>query len=462
MFQWYRNAQVCYAYLSDVHSGGSWPTYEELRLSKWFTRGWTLQELLAPHTVVFFNHDWVDIGTKYTLQQIISSITGIKDLANFEKASVAQKMSWASNRHTTRVEDKAYCLMGLFGINMPLLYGEGQKAFFRLQLEILNISDDESIFAWEHNRKGTSGMLAHDPSLFRRSGDVVRLAFDKKRTPYSMTHKGLRIELMIARVSISSFNGPSSSHHLAPLNCALQGRGEPLAIYLTGYQGQIQRARCDELAEYNRARTSNNFREVVYVKQEDEFYFGSSVLNEISISTLSLYENGFSISLRDRLHFQHGKGPDPIKLSITDGNGFATLLCTKFSEKFIIVLYNFTDHLGVKVLVPPESLKVLEVPKQTKVSYPSEKVKISFPSGEVKISDGFAEEALEDSLVKSFRPFIPQSAPDRISELLPSGTSVSVTIKRGFELNQLIYLVDITIHADGRMEWPQPVVIKSI
>jgi hypothetical protein len=78
------------------------------------------------------------------------------------------------------VEDKAYCLMGLIGINMPLLYGEGQKAFFRLQLEILNISDDESIFAWEHNRKGISGILAYDPSLFRRSGYVIRLPFDKR------------------------------------------------------------------------------------------------------------------------------------------------------------------------------------------------------------------------------------------------------------------------------------------
>ncbi|KUJ12878.1 HET-domain-containing protein, partial [Mollisia scopiformis] len=152
MFQWYQNSQLCYAYLSDVYSVPSLqnpePMESDIRKSKWFTRGWTLQELLAPQQVTFFDHNWFEIGTKDSLQTVISSITGIKHLFHFRRASIAQKMSWASNRETLRSEDMAYCLMGLFGVNMPLLYGEGDAAFIRLQIEIMRISDDESIFAW--------------------------------------------------------------------------------------------------------------------------------------------------------------------------------------------------------------------------------------------------------------------------------------------------------------------------
>ncbi|KAH8590635.1 heterokaryon incompatibility protein-domain-containing protein, partial [Bisporella sp. PMI_857] len=142
MFRWYRDAQVCYTYLSDV----LWEA--GFMKSKWWSRGWTLQELLAPETVIFYDYKWRDLGTKYSLKPIIEQITGIGDITNFEGASVAQKLSWASHRKTTRIEDMAYSLMGIFRINMPLLYGEGKKAFLRLQVEIINKMGDESIFAW--------------------------------------------------------------------------------------------------------------------------------------------------------------------------------------------------------------------------------------------------------------------------------------------------------------------------
>jgi hypothetical protein len=133
MFQWYREAQVCYAYLADVSSDflGSRAVSPAVRRSRWFTRGWTLQELLAPATVIFLNESWVEVGTKSSFAELISSVTGIarSDMANFRDANVAVKMSWAANRETTRTEDIAYCLMGLFGVNMPLLYGEGRNAF---------------------------------------------------------------------------------------------------------------------------------------------------------------------------------------------------------------------------------------------------------------------------------------------------------------------------------------------
>ncbi|KUJ07659.1 uncharacterized protein LY89DRAFT_712082 [Mollisia scopiformis] len=134
--------KICYAYLSDVGSAED-PSIEgsSFDRSLWFTRGWTLQELLAPAEVIFLSSDWVEIGTKSSLCAAVSRITriGTKALEEclWNEYSVAQKLSWASGRRTTRVEDKAYSLMGLFDVNMPLLYGEGQKAFFRLQQEDL-------------------------------------------------------------------------------------------------------------------------------------------------------------------------------------------------------------------------------------------------------------------------------------------------------------------------------------
>ncbi|OCL13293.1 HET-domain-containing protein, partial [Glonium stellatum] len=148
MFRWYQGATICYAYLEDYTAGKS-----ELSDSRWFTRGWTLQELIAPPTVEFLAKDWTEIGTKTSLQKEIARITGVNSrilcrISHVGKASVAKRMSWAARRQTSRLEDEAYCLMGLFGVNMPMLYGEGKMAFERLQLEIIKNSNDHSIFAW--------------------------------------------------------------------------------------------------------------------------------------------------------------------------------------------------------------------------------------------------------------------------------------------------------------------------
>lgn len=181
---------MCYAYLSDVEDGDEDPSGVDsaFRKSKWFTRGCTLQELLAPSLVVLFSRGWVQIGTKSSLSDTIMEITRIEPLDTFREACIAQKMSWASCRETTRVEDIAYCLMGLFGVNMPPLYGEVENAFRRLQLEILNKEDDETIFAW---KKGCDSklVLADSPSAFRSSGDVQRSNYERgrPRPPYSMT-----------------------------------------------------------------------------------------------------------------------------------------------------------------------------------------------------------------------------------------------------------------------------------
>lgn len=157
MWSWYFNSAVCLAYLPDVnsHSPNDLSVFEK---SAWFTRGWTLQELLAPKQVLFYANDWTFIGHKATLAASISKLTGIDSDCILVRNSVFHKsvharMLWAANRRTTRVEDQAYCLMGLFRVNMPLLYGEGRKAFQRLQQEIMTVWDDESIFAHSHHHK---------------------------------------------------------------------------------------------------------------------------------------------------------------------------------------------------------------------------------------------------------------------------------------------------------------------
>jgi hypothetical protein len=154
MYNWYKNAAVCYVYLADVPSHmTAGRLHPEFHRSRWFTRGWTLQELIAPENVLFFYQDWKLLGTKIDLKPFLANITGINQRAlstsDTNNSSIAQRMSWASRRVTTRPEDLAYCLMGIFNVNMPLMYGEGgDRAFIRLQEELLNSSDDQSLFAW--------------------------------------------------------------------------------------------------------------------------------------------------------------------------------------------------------------------------------------------------------------------------------------------------------------------------
>jgi AAA domain len=145
MFRWYQDATKCYVYLSDVSTSrngtkvqSSSTTWEAaFRESRWFTRGWTLQELIAPTSVEFFSQEGNQLGCKRTLEQEIHEITKVPIealrgglLTNFE---VEERFSWANHRETKRQEDKAYSLLGIFKIHMPLIYGEGSKAFVRLR-----------------------------------------------------------------------------------------------------------------------------------------------------------------------------------------------------------------------------------------------------------------------------------------------------------------------------------------
>ena len=196
----------------------------QLVKSLWFTRGWTLQELLAPAKEIFFAKDWTPLGDRAHMANRISDVTRIhigalKDRSTIWNYSIAQRMSWAANRRTTRVEDIAYCLLGIFDIHMFMLYGEGTRAFRRLQEELIRISDDQSILAWEQFVPGPrnllSDVLAPSPAHFHCCGSVARAKRFAGATgaPYSFTNFGVAIRLPIIPTKRNGLV-------LAGLNCA--------------------------------------------------------------------------------------------------------------------------------------------------------------------------------------------------------------------------------------------------
>lgn len=151
------------------------PLFHHLIEQPAHTASRTLQELIAPHDVYFYDAKWRYHGQKRNLAPIIAQITGISSIVissgrfRPNSYSVAERMSWASRRETTREEDLAYCLFGIFGVNLPLLYGEGSRAFIRLQEEIVKNTTDLTVFAWQEPTPGTKGLrgiFARSPSEF--------------------------------------------------------------------------------------------------------------------------------------------------------------------------------------------------------------------------------------------------------------------------------------------------------
>ena len=223
MFLWYKHSECCYAYLEDVKHAGPGPVGRDFEECRWFDRGWTLQELLAPRHVEFFDHEWCYIGSKHELAERISARTNIDEKSlltgDFTTASVARRMSWAAGRQTTRSEDLAYCLLGIFDINMPMLYGEGEKAFTRLQEEILKEYDDQSIFAWDSSKVPmkvtTVGVLATHPSQFKGSSAIE--PHPSSGEPLAITNKGIQADLAL----IEQQSNPGQLIGL--LSCLCQG-----------------------------------------------------------------------------------------------------------------------------------------------------------------------------------------------------------------------------------------------
>ena len=299
MYDWYKAARRCYAYLNDcsIPSKPEWEVivrdsaarlnkyfrwdrlsfrlrpplidpvkcicmghreeykqeqrdsmYDLLKHCRWFTRGWTLQELIAPKQVIFHDRHWQMVAKRRDILLTLEEITGIHKEAlepsffgsddSLSRFSIAQRMYWASSRHTTREEDAAYCLLGIFQINMPLLYGEGERAFKRLQEEIMKATPDQSIFAWEHpdNRFWIDSSLLAESTFYFQGARNIRYAGWDENLPlpgseFRMTHQGLEIELWIDEYRLQH----NYNTQVAALDCVLEqpdGHSSRVGLFL--------------------------------------------------------------------------------------------------------------------------------------------------------------------------------------------------------------------------------------
>lgn len=322
MYQWYEEARECYVYLSDVRAPNlsSQEYQDQFSRSAWFTRGWTLQELIAPKTVLFWNKHWKYLGSKDALYSYLEDITGIDaDVLSGKlkpsQCTVSQRMSWAARRFTTRPEDRAYCLIGLFNVNMPMLYGEGEKAFRRLQKEIMESSDDHTIFAWR-SENFAKPVLAHSPSCFLGLEHMTQLLpFNDTTQGFALSNAGLSIELYLIPWAMNTY--------LAPLRCgypkvssentrnSLRGYSRAcLFLQQTSHENQFVRVAVDgedlKIMDGDRvAQIRDDFQipqKLVMLKQPND-------PSNIAAAGPSFY--GFEFVFKHKKAFSTGRAPSP-------------------------------------------------------------------------------------------------------------------------------------------------------
>ncbi|KAH7120574.1 heterokaryon incompatibility protein-domain-containing protein [Dactylonectria macrodidyma] len=248
MFSWYQMSKICYAYLADVEpiSNHGLPK-TSIRESRWFTRGWTLQELLAPRLLVMLAQDWSKLGYLDTISDLVSDITGIPEdaLLNFQPSgstSVGQRLSWVSNRITTRLEDIAYCMLGILDVNLTLLYGEGKKAFLRLQEELIKVSDDHTLFVWSYMPEIHSGFF---PAARR---EQLR-ALHSREAEYLIRQeaRGATNNYPIERVAHLVLNDHWNNESRAPVSML---SSDPVAFYDCGSYSRSQHAQFNSFTPY--------------------------------------------------------------------------------------------------------------------------------------------------------------------------------------------------------------------
>ncbi|KAK3617596.1 hypothetical protein LTR56_025174 [Elasticomyces elasticus] len=254
MYRYYKRAIVCIAYLADVPVNTPTFSSDSYRAkaiaavceSGWFRRGWTLQELIAPSRLVFYGVRWDKVGSldKFS-SSAISQLTGIPTSLLLGQSSpsdypIAVRMSWASDRETTRPEDQAYSLLGMFDINMPLLYGEGHRAFLRLQEEIVRRSTDHTIFVWnrtdDYNMYEASDLFASSPADFAHPEiqDLVECHLDTAAwvTSFEVNNHGLSISLPLIPCQTHPREKGLGGHIYfhAVLNCRFRKGPGPVAL----------------------------------------------------------------------------------------------------------------------------------------------------------------------------------------------------------------------------------------
>lgn len=419
MYQWYHDAEVCYAYLYDVGP----PPLKPLPQSDWFGRGWTLQELIAPKTVLFFASSWDWIGDRQGLRHEISEITHI-DVSmldgskGVEEFSIAKRMSWASNREITRPEDRAYSLLGIFQVNMPMIYGEGDRAFRRLQEQIIKDSDDHSIFAWPLSMEPDNhGMLASSPAAFADSKDIESISVRRGRSPYSLTNRGVSITLNLTPWCLDTY--------IAILNCAPRYSFPQRRTDLGGVGIYLRKL----LEDDSYARIELNGEEMVYdIQQKLGSTTQSSIARDVSINIrqikLSAHELDFigerlyGFRLSERLLGQDGSGQD--RFTIMTGPGATTW---RRADRLLIKANgarNFTDFGTIDVSQQHKKIKLIRVGFDydfnpyiflAESSATDENVKIWNKSGQLNLGDRSARQ-WTDKEYEEFKAFGRRSLED--------------------------------------------------
>lgn len=226
MFKWYRNSAVCIVLLAKATLAAG---LDNIETDPWFTRGWTLQELLAPARIKFYGADWLPLSDSpndkksASIMRIVSDITGI-DHHHFRYFSpglfnVREKMLWASFRKTTRIEDVAYSLLGIFDISMPIAYGEGKRAFRRLMEVIVNDCREWQIFAWAGPHSPYAASFPESPSGYRaltdttasllmNPGRLVHRPWGLGYPFYAMTKRGLELDVLLVEMMLHIHREP--------------------------------------------------------------------------------------------------------------------------------------------------------------------------------------------------------------------------------------------------------------
>ena len=314
MYLWYSEAAKCYVYLEDVISEA------DIGSCGWIARGWTLQELLASKDVTFYGNRWQRLGTKQELASTLTAATRIPETVlrgdDFSRYSVAQRMSWAAGRRTMRPEDRAYSLLGIFDVNMPMLYGEGKKAFRRLQEEIIKQADDHSIFAWQMCSDGEPGLLADSPDSFWDCSGVKSLSSRKGRSSYAVTNRGLSIKLAAVMFKVDTYlvrlecvdehlneGSPDVAHEDFRLGIFLRRLGEDDQYARVMYNNKTfaqQRAAAWNDDTWGRFRTGQPVEDV-------HFHVRQSFAPDASPWDRFHRVSGFRIASSELLEQQHGK-----------------------------------------------------------------------------------------------------------------------------------------------------------
>jgi hypothetical protein len=232
MFRWYRNSHVCIAFLSETADLAAFQLQEKggvgnKTVDVWFERGWTLQELLAPLQIKFYGANWEPLIQRSTndrnnedskvIIEKISTLTNIRmdDLESFTPGidRVPEKMLWASRRRTTRIEDVAYSLIGIFDISLMIAYGEGNRAFFRLMEEVIKRYDKWDVFLWSGRCSRYNAALPYAPRSYaggcietlRNAADLAA-SYKYGDRRFALTNHGLEIWVLVLGVDVEEIS----------------------------------------------------------------------------------------------------------------------------------------------------------------------------------------------------------------------------------------------------------------